>query len=347
MSYRIGVVRGDGVGPEVVSESLKVLKAAGLEAEFVEYDLGGERYLATGEVLPDSVLEEWKGLDAILLGAVGHPAVPPGVLERGLLLKARFSLDLYINLRPVRLLPGVPSALANRGPSDIDFVVVRENTEGMYSGAGGFLRENQSEEVAVENSINTAAGVRRCVKYAFNLAETRSRKQLCVVHKANVLIHAGVMWKRVFDQVASDHPSVETWYCHVDAAALHMVLTPSRFDVIVTDNLFGDILTDLGAAISGGLGFAASGNINPDTRLPSIFEPVHGSAPDIAGTGKANPIAAILSAAMMLDHIGERDMARRIHLAVEQFCKEHPVRPDGTFEVSTSEVGDIIAAALG
>lgn len=346
MSYAIGLVRGDGIGPEVVSESLKVLEAAGFDANFVEYDLGGERYLSTGVVLPDSVLEEWKGLDAILLGAVGHPDVPPGVLERGLLLKARFSLDLYVNLRPVRLLPGVPGALEGRTPAEIDFVVVRENTEGLYSGAGGSSREGRSEEVAVETSINTAFGVRRCIEYAFALAEKRSRKQLCLVHKTNVLVHAGSLWKRAFDGLAAEHPRVETWYCHVDAASLYMVSDPRRFDVIVTDNLFGDILTDLGAAISGGLGFAASGNINPNGGVPSIFEPVHGSAPDIAGTGKANPIAAILSAAMMLDHLGEDTIARRIRRSVEQFTKEHTVRPDGTLEVSTSEAGDIIAAAL-
>jgi 3-isopropylmalate dehydrogenase len=346
VSHKIGVVPGDGIGPEVIAESLKVLRAAGLDAEFVEYDLGGNRFLATGEVLPDSVLQEWRDLDAILLGAVGHPDVAPGILERGLLLRARFALDLYVNLRPVKLLPGIEGALRDRTASDIDFLVVRENTEGLYSGAGGSLRGGCEDEIAIENSLNTATGARRCIEYAFGLAEKRSARELCLVHKTNVLLHAGGLWARIFDEVAQDHPAVKTWYCHVDAACLHMVLDPGRFDVIVTDNLFGDIVTDLGAAISGGLGFAASGNINPSRDVPSIFEPVHGSAPDIAGTGKANPIAAILSAAMMLDVLEEEATAMRVRKAVEAFLESNRVRPDGTFMMSTSEVGDIIAAAL-
>lgn len=347
MTYKIGVVPGDGIGPEVISESLKVLRAAGFGADFVEYDLGGDRFLKTGEVLPDSVLEEWRELDAILLGAVGHPDVAPGILERGLLLKARFVLDLYINLRPIKLLPGVRGALRGRGPDDIDFVVVRENSEGLYAGAGGALRAGGAQEVAVENSLNTAAGARRCAEFAFTLAERDSRQEVCLVHKTNVLVHAGGMWARVFDEVARAHPSVKTSYRHVDAACLYMVADPARFDVIVTDNLFGDILTDLGAAISGGLGFAAAGNINPQGGVPSMFEPVHGSAPDIAGTGKANPIAAILSGAMMLDALEEQAMASRVREAVEAFVGAHVLRPDGTFEVPASEVGEIIAAALG
>ncbi len=346
VSYKIGVIPGDGIGPEVISESLKVLRAAEFDADFVFYDLGGNRFLSTGEVLPDSVLEEWRNLDAILLGAVGHPDVAPGILERGLLLKTRFALDLYVNLRPVKLLRGVEGALKGVGAGDIDFVVVRENTEGMYSGAGGALRPGGDLEVAVENSLNSAYGVKRCIEFAFSLAEKRARRELCMVHKTNVLVHAGGLWNRIFDEVGRSHPGVEKWYCHVDAACLHIVLNPGRFDVIVTDNLFGDIITDLGAAISGGLGFAASGNINPERNGPSMFEPVHGSAPDIAGKGRANPIAAILSASMMLEFLGETETARRVTEAVERFLDANKVLPDGTFEMSTSEVGDIIAAAL-
>ncbi len=347
MGWKIGVVPGDGIGPEVVAEALKVLEAAGFQADFFTYDLGGKRYLRTGEVLPDPVLQEWRELDAILLGAVGHPeVVPPGVLERGLLLRARFELDLYVNLRPVKLLPGVVGALADRTPDEVDFVVVRENTEGLYAGAGGVLRPGGDREIAVESSLNTAFGIARCVSFAFSLAQNRQRKDLCLVHKTNVLTNAGQLWTRLFEEAGAHHPDVHTWYCHVDAACLHMVMNPARFDVIVTDNLFGDIITDLGAAISGGLGFSASGNIDPEKRGPSIFEPVHGSAPDLAGTGKANPVAAVLSAAMMADFLGEKAVAERIRAAVSRFCGENRPAPDGTFDMPSSRVGDIIAASL-
>ncbi len=289
MTPRIGVIAGDGIGPEVVAEARKALAAAGFAHEAVDYDLGGARYLRTGEVLPDSVLGELAGLDAILLGAVGTPDVPPGVLERGLLLRLRFEFDLYVNLRPVRLLPGAPTPLAGKGPEDIDLVVIRENTEGAYAGEGGFLRRGTSAEVATQGSVNTRLGVERCLRYAFDLARTRPRRHLTLCHKTNVMTYAGDLWQRAFNDVAADYPDVGTGYVHVDAACLYLVESPERFDVVVTDNLFGDIVTDLGAAIAGGLGLAASGNLNPPRDRPSVFEPVHGSAPDIAGTGRANP----------------------------------------------------------
>jgi 3-isopropylmalate dehydrogenase len=309
VTHRIGIIGGDGIGPEVVDAALAVVDATGVAYEPVPYDLGGRRYLATGEVLPDSVLEELRGLDAILLGAVGTPDVPPGVLERGLLLRARFELDLYINLRPFT---APPSAL-NDG---VDMLVVRENTEGSYVGEGGFLRKGTPHEVATQGSANTRFGVERCVRFAFDLARSRSRKHLTLVHKTNVLTFAGDLWQRTFDQVASEHPDVSTGYDHVDAACIHFVQRPERYDVIVTDNLFGDILTDLGGAVAGGIGRAASGNLNPARTGPSLFEPVHGSAPDIAGTGKADPRAAIISAAMMLEFLGEPEAAARVQKAV-------------------------------
>ena len=358
--YRIGVVPGDGIGPEVIVEAIKVLEATGVPYELVHYDLGAERFLRTGEVLPDSTLEEWKELDALLLGAVGRPDVPPGILERDLLLRARFGLDLYVNLRPVRLLDGVPSPLAGRTSHEIDFVVVRENSEGLYAGAGGALRVGAESEIAVETSLNTYLGARRCCDFAFRFAKRRndarsasgSRKaapNVCLVHKTNVLVWAGRLWSRAFEEAhrsCPDNAEIQKWYCHVDAACLYMVTDPSRFDVVVTENLFGDILTDLGAAIAGGLGFAASGNINPETRK-AIFEPVHGSAPDIAGTGRANPIAAIMSAAMLLDFVGEATAAERIDAAVREFVKSHPVRQGGVFDLPTTKIGDIIAASVG
>lgn len=347
--YSIGIVPGDGIGPEVVAQAEKVLASVEFPAELHRYDVGGERYLRTGETLPASVLEEWRSLDAVLLGAVGHPEVPPGILEREILLRARFELDLYVNLRPVRLLEGVSSPLAGRGSDDIDFVVVRENTEGLYVGAGGTHRESTERAVALETSVNTYRGARRCCEFAFRLAlergGRRGRPEVCLVHKANVLTHAGRLWKRAFDDAAASFEGVNTWYCHVDAAALYMVTDPRRFDVVVTENLFGDILTDLGAAIAGGMGFASSGNLNPEARF-GMFEPVHGSAPDIAGTGRANPIAAILSAAMMLDFLGEAPAARKVESAVTAFLERHPPSPQGTFELPTSEVGDIIASSI-
>jgi len=326
VSHKIGVIGGDGIGPEVIAEALKVVRATGVEIETVEYDLGGARYLRDGTILPDSVLEEWRGLDALLLGAVGTPEVPPGVIERGLLLRMRFELDLYVNQRPF-LDPA----------KGIDMVVIRENTEGPYVGEGGVLRKGTPHEVATQGSVNTRMGVERCVRYAFDLAERRSRKHLTLVHKTNVLTYAGDLWQRIFDEVAAEHPEVGTAYNHVDAACIHLVQDPQRYDVIVTDNLFGDILTDLGGAVAGGIGLAASGNLNPERTGPSMFEPVHGSAPDIAGLAKANPTAAILSAAMMLEFLGEADAAARIRKA----CAD-PSTQTGT----TSEIGDAIAARV-
>jgi 3-isopropylmalate dehydrogenase len=328
-TYRIAVLGGDGIGPEVIAEALKVSRAAGAELDTVDFDLGGRRYLATGEVLPDSVLEELRDCDAILLGAVGTPDVPPGVLERGLLLKMRFELDLYVNLRPF-----VTAASAGAGVP-VDIAVIRENTEGAYAGEGGFLRRGTMAEVATQGSVNTRFGVERCVRFAFDLARARDRRHLTLVHKTNVLTFAGDLWQRTFDQVALEFPDITTAYNHVDAACMYLVSSPQRYDVIVTDNLFGDILTDLAAAISGGIGRAASANLNPARTGPSLFEPVHGSAPDIAGTGKADPTAAIISAAMMLDFLGEADIASRITKAVESFSAGPTP--------STTEVGDAIA----
>jgi 3-isopropylmalate dehydrogenase len=279
-----------------------------LRVETDEYDLGGERYLRTGEVLPPTVKQELADFDAILLGAVGTPDVPPGVLERGLLLELRFDFDQYVNLRPVRLYPGVPTPIAGLMPEDCDLVVVRENTEGLYAGAGGFLRKGTRHEVATQESLNTRLGVERVVRFAFDQARTR-RNHLTLCHKTNVLTYAGDLWQRTVDEVAADFPEVEVDYVHVDAACLYLVNDPGRFDVIVTDNLFGDIITDLGAAVQGGLGLAASGNLDPERRHPSMFEPVHGSAPDIAGRGWANPVAAVLSVAMCLHHLGETEAA--------------------------------------
>ena len=325
MAYKVGVVGGDGIGPEVVAEGLKVVAAAGIKLEVIDYDLGGLRYERDGTVLPDAVLDEWKSLDAIYLGAVGTPAVPPGVIERGLLLKMRFELDLYINLRPF-----VDSK------RKIDFRVVRENTEGTYAGEGGFLRKGTSHEIATQGSVNTRMGVERAIRFAFQ--EALSRKgNLTLVHKTNVLTFSGDLWERTFNQIALDYSDVETSYNHVDAACIYMVESPERYDVIVTDNLFGDILTDLGGAVSGGIGLAASANLNPDRTGPSMFEPVHGSAPDIAGKGIANPTAAILSAGMMLDFLGETDAAIRITNA----CFDPKTQTAGT-----SNIGDAIAESV-
>ncbi len=320
--HRIAVIGGDGIGPEVIAEALSVLDATGVKLDTVDFDLGGQRYLRDGEVLSDETLEELRGFDAILLGAVGTPAVPPGVIERGLLLKLRFTLDLYINQRPFV------------GP-DHEFIVIRENTEGPYAGEGGVLRRGTPHEVATQGSVNTRMGVERCIRYAFELARSRPRRHLTLVHKTNVLLFSGDLWQRTFDEVAAEFPEVATAYHHVDAATIYFVQDPQRYDVIVTDNLFGDILTDLGGAVSGGVGLASSANLNPARTGPSLFEPVHGSAPDIAGTGQANPIAAILSAALMLDFLGETDAAERIRAA----CAD-PV--SGT----TREVGAAIATRV-
>jgi 3-isopropylmalate dehydrogenase len=330
VSHKIAVIGGDGIGPEVTAEALKVVAAAGVDHEPVPYDIGGARYLRTGEVLPDEVLEELRGFDAILLGAVGTPEVPPGVLERGLLLRLRFELDLYVNLRPF----AAPASALNEG---VDMIVVRENTEGTYAGEGGFLRKGTPNEVATQGSVNTRLGVERCVRYAFELAESRDRKHLTLVHKTNVLTFAGDLWQRTFDAVAAEHPGIATTYNHVDAACIYFVQDPGRYDVIVTDNLFGDILTDLGGAVSGGIGRAASANLNPARTGPSLFEPVHGSAPDIVGTGKADPRAAVVSAAMMLEFLGEADAAARVRKAVA-------ASDDVTG--TTSQIGDAIAERL-
>jgi 3-isopropylmalate dehydrogenase len=342
-TYRIAVVPGDGIGPEVIAEALKVLEAATpgtVKFERTEYDLGARRWNDSAETLPDSVLEEIRRHDAILLGAIGHPSVPSGVLERGLLLRLRFSLDHYVNLRPATLFPGVASTLAD--PGDVDFVVVREGTEGPYVGNGGALRKGTPHEIATEVSVNTAFGVERVVRYAFAQAEARPRKKLTLVHKNNVLVHAGSLWSRTVEAVAQEHPDIAVDYLHVDAATIFLATDPSRFDVIVTDNLFGDIITDLAAAITGGIGLAASGNVNPDRTAPSMFEPVHGSAPDIAGQGKADPTAAVLSAAMLLDNLGLAEAAADVQRAVSADLAER-----GTAVRTTEQIGDAIAARVG
>lgn len=303
MAHKVGIIGGDGIGPEVIAQGMRVIEAAGVELETVDYDLGGDRYLKDGVILTDEILDEWRELDALYLGAVGTPAVPPGVIERGLLLRMRFTLDLYINYRPF---------LAPDGSHE--FVVIRENTEGTYAGEGGFLRKNTPHEIATQGSVNTRLGVERAIRYSFELATTR-RNHLTLVHKTNVLTFAGDLWERTFNEVAAEYPQVETAYNHVDAACIYFVEDPQRYDVIVTDNLFGDILTDLGGAISGGVGLASSANLNPEGV--SMFEPVHGSAPDIAGQGIANPLAAIISGAMMLDHLGETEAAKRIRDAAD------------------------------
>jgi 3-isopropylmalate dehydrogenase len=346
-NVRLAVIGGDGIGPEVVAEALKVLDvvapAYDVKFERTEYDLGADRWKRTGEVLPDSVLAEIRGHDAILLGAVGgkpnDTSMPPGLLERGLLLKLRFELDHYVNLRPARVYPGVPTPLAD--PGEVDFVVVREGTEGPYTGTGGRLRAGTAAEIATEVSVNTAYGVERVVRDAFARAERRPRKHLTWVHKTNVLVHAGSLWSRVVGQVAAEHPGVTVEYLHVDAATILLTTDPARFDVIVTDNLFGDILTDLAGAITGGIGLAASGNINPDGTAPSMFEPVHGSAPDIAGLEKADPTAAILSTALLLGHLRLDDAASAVESAVQA-----DLTTNAGAARRTSQVGDEISARL-
>ncbi|MEV0714768.1 3-isopropylmalate dehydrogenase [Asanoa sp. NPDC050611] len=338
---RIAVVAGDGIGPEVIGQARKVLDAVLPGVEATEYDLGAARYHRTGEVLPDSVLEELRGHDAILLGAVGDPTVPPGVLERGLLLKLRFVFDQYVNLRPSRLFPGVVSPLAGVKPGEIDMIVVREGTEGLYAGAGGGLHRGTPAEIATEESLNTRHGVERVIRDAFARAQRRPRRKVTLVHKTNVLTHAGSLWARTFDAVAAEHPDVTTEYQHVDAAAMFLVTQPQRYDVVVTDNLFGDILTDIAAAVTGGIGMAASGSINPERTHPSMFEPVHGSAPDIAGKGLADPAAAVLSVSLLLDHLGHADAAHRVAEAV---AAELAGRTSGA-PLRTAEVGDRLAAA--
>ncbi|WAJ46802.1 3-isopropylmalate dehydrogenase [Mycobacterium sp. Aquia_216] len=339
---KLAVIGGDGIGPEVVAEAVKVLDAVKPGVQKTEYDLGARRYHATGELLPESALAELREHDAILLGAIGDPSVPSGVLERGLLLRLRFELDHHVNLRPARLYKGVSSPLKLEGPGNpnIDFVVVREGTEGPYTGNGGAIRVGTVHEVATEVSVNTAFGVRRVVVDAFERARQR-RKHLTLVHKNNVLTFAGKLWSRVVAEVGAEYPDVEVAYQHVDAATIFLVTDPGRFDVIVTDNLFGDIITDLAAAVSGGIGLAASGNIDATRTNPSMFEPVHGSAPDIAGKGVADPTAAIVSVGLLLAHLGEAEAASRVDRAVETYLASR-----GNERLSTSEVGERIAAGL-
>jgi len=365
---KLGVVAGDGVGPEVMAEGLEVLSVAarleGLDYVLVPFELGGERYLRTGEVLPDSEIERLRGCDAILLGAVGHPQVAPGILEKGILLRLRFDFHQYINLRPIRLYPGVEGPIRGKGPDDIDMIVVRENNEDLYVGAGGFARKGTPEEVAIQTSINTRAGVDRTLRFAFDLARRRGEhgpfrglaaadrrhgfnRQVTLVAKTNVLTFAHDLWMRAFTEVAAGYPDVKSDYQHVDACCMRMVLNPERFDVIVTTNMFGDIITDLGAVLQGGMGLAASANLNPDRTAPSMFEPVHGSAPDIAGKGTANPLAAILSVAMMLDHLDHPRAADRIRGAVQRvLLRPTPRTPDLGGDATTAALGRAVRDAL-
>ena len=344
--YRIAVLAGDGIGPEVVAEGIKVLDVVasrcGFVTEHVEFDLGGRRYLATGEVLPDDVLAELRGFDAIYLGAIGTPQVPPGVLERGLLLRLRSAFDLYVNLRPIKLYPGVVSPVAGLTAERCDLIVVRENTEGVYAGAGGVVHRDTPDETATQESLNTRFGVERVVRYAFELARSR-RGRVTLCHKTNVLTYAGDLWQRVVHEVSEEYADVEDDYVHVDAMCLYLITQPERFDVVVTDNLFGDIVTDVGAAVQGGMGLAASANLDPTGRSPSLFEPVHGSAPDLAGTGTADPTAAILSLALLLAHLGEDEAAALVEGAVAAWLG---TRGDGGMGYSTTEIGDRVVGLL-
>ncbi len=335
---RLAVIPGDGIGPEVVAEGLKVLRGVVPDVETTAYDLGAARWQRTGELLPDTVLGELRQHDAILLGAVGDPSVPSGILERGLLLRLRFELDHHVNLRPARLFDGVTSPLADPGP--IDMLCVREGTEGPYVGNGGVLRRDTPHEIATEVSLNTAFGVERVVRYAFERAVARPRKHLTLIHKTNVLTHAGSLWSRTVEEVAAEFPEVTVAYSHVDAAAMFFITDPGRYDVIVTDNLFGDIVTDVAAAVTGGIGLAASGNLDASGTNPSMFEPVHGSAPDIAGQGVADPTATVLSVALMLEHLGHAELARKVTAAVAfDLSTRDPKAP-----VRTTDVGDRLAA---
>jgi len=347
-SYQIAVIGGDGTGPEVVREGRKVLEAAAQKGSFkinwVEYDLGGERYKATGEVLPDSVLAELRSMDAIYLGAIGHPEVKPGILEKNLLLRLRFELDQYINLRPVKLYPNVDCPLKNKGPDDIDFVVIRENTEGIYAGAGGFLRKGTPHEIATQESVNTRLGVERCLRYAFEYTKDRnSEKKLTLCGKTNVLTYSFDLWERAFNEVAGEYPDIQTDYAHVDAICMWMIKNPEWFDVIVTDNMFGDIITDLGAMIQGGMGIAAGGNINPEGV--SMFEPIGGSAPKYTGKNIINPLAAICAGGMLLDAIKEKEAGQWIEQAVIKALSSGKIKSlsAGEMGLSTSEVGDWVA----
>ncbi|HOM71290.1 MAG TPA: 3-isopropylmalate dehydrogenase [Armatimonadota bacterium] len=345
--YKIAVIPGDGTGPEVVREGLKVLEAAaqkvGIKYETTTYDFGGDRYLATGEILPDSAVDELRGYDAIYLGAIGHPDVKPGILEKGILLRMRFELDQYINLRPVKLYPGVWTPIKDKGPEEIDFVIVRENTEGLYTGGGGFLKKGTPDEVAIQESINTRKGVERCLRYAFEYTRKRNRaKKLTLVGKTNVLTYAFDLWERAFHEVGQEYPDIERDYANVDATCMWMVKNPEWFDVIVTDNMFGDIITDLGAMIQGGMGIAAGGNINPEGV--SMFEPIGGSAPKYTGMNIINPLAAIGSVQMMLETLGEEQAASYIDKAIAKVTSEKlKSLAAGKMGYSTSEVGDMVA----
>lgn len=345
--YNIGVIPGDGTGPEVIAEGIKVLNAVskrfGFTLMYTYYDIGGERYLRTGETLPDSVLNELRQCDTLYLGAIGHPDVKPGVLEKDILLRTRFELDQYINLRPIKLFEGVETPLKNKGPREIDFVVVRENTEGLYTGAGGVLKKGTQDEIAVQESINTRKGVERCLRFAFEYTENRNKvKKLTLCGKTNVLTYAFNLWERAFYEIAQEYTDVETEYAHVDATCMWMVKNPEWFDVIVTDNMFGDIITDLGAIIQGGMGIACGGNINPNGV--SMFEPIGGSAPKYTGRNVINPLAAILAGAMMLELIGEKQAAIVVEEAVQRALKENIKCLDaGRMGIGTKEVGDLIA----
>ncbi len=345
-TYRIAVIPGDGTGPEVVNEAVKALEAVaakeGFKLEQQTYDLGGERYLKTGEILPRGVIEELKDFQAILLGAIGHPQVKPGILEKGLILELRFVLDQYVNLRPVVLYPGVETPLKNKGPQDIDFVVVRENTEGLYAGGGGFLRKGTPHEVAIQESINTRMGVERCIRFAYDYCRRRNKaKKLTLCGKTNVLTYAFDLWERVFNAVSKEYPDIQTDYAHVDAISMWMIKNPEWFDVIVTDNMFGDIITDIGAIVQGGLGIAAGGNINPDGV--SMFEPIGGSAPKYTGKNIINPLACIGAVQMMLDHLGEISAAKTVENAVRKVvANDIKSLAAGEMGRSTSEVGDLV-----
>ena len=346
-TYEIGVIPGDGTGPEVIAEGLRVLKAVAEKTDskynLIHYDFGGERYLKTGETLPDSAIEELGQLDSIYLGAIGHPDVQPGILEKGILLNLRFSLDLYINLRPVKLYPGVDTPLKHKGPEHIDFVVVRENTEGVYAGSGGFLKKGTPEEIAIQESINTRTGVERCLRFAFEYCRKRNtEKKLTLCGKTNVLTYAFDLWDRAFQEIGEEYPDIERDYAHVDAICMWMVKNPEWFDVIVTDNMFGDIITDLGAVIQGGMGIAAGANINPHGT--AMFEPIGGSAPKYTGKNLINPLAAIMAAQMMLEYLGEMEAAGLVERAVMKVIKNDMKSMDaGEMGMSTPEVGDMIA----
>ncbi len=349
-NYSVAVVPGDGTGPEVIAEGIKVLSAAsrrfGFSLDLTYYDFGGERYLKTGETLPDGAVDKLRGHRAIYLGAIGHPGVKPGILEKGILLRLRFELDQYVNLRPVKLYPGVDCPLKDKAPEHIDFVVVRENTEGLYAGAGGVLKKGTADEVAVQESINTRKGVERCIRFAFDYCRKRSKaNKLTLCGKTNVLTYAFDLWERTFNEVAKEYPDITTDYAHVDAITMWFVKNPEWFDVIVTDNMFGDIITDLGAMIQGGMGIAAGGNINPHGT--SMFEPIGGSAPKYQGKNMINPLAAICAGAMMLDHLGEADAAVMIEKAVMEVTGKHlKSLAAGQMGYTTTEVGDLVAGMI-